>query len=157
MPKKILVTGGAGFIGSAVVRHLIGSTDATVINIDKLTYAGNLESLSSVDDSSRYHFEHVDICDAAAMKNVFAQYRPDARGLARRAGRRARVGWCRRPRRYSQLTSLRDRSARSTDARRRCLRADWRSRGVERPSREASSHDIAGDCTQGRGLSDLRP
>jgi dTDP-glucose 4,6-dehydratase len=77
-PKKILVTGGAGFIGSAVVRHLVGSTDATVINVDKLTYASNLDSLSSVDDSPRYYFERVDICDVAAIKNIFARYRPDA-------------------------------------------------------------------------------
>ena len=53
---RILLTGGAGFIGSAVVRHIIENTDDTVINVDKLTYAGNLESLSSVSESSRYHF-----------------------------------------------------------------------------------------------------
>lgn len=73
---KILVTGGAGFIGSAVVRHLIENTTAEVANLDKLTYAGNLESLSSVSDSSRYHFFKVDICDAAALDEVFAQFKP---------------------------------------------------------------------------------
>jgi len=75
--KTILVTGGAGFIGSAVVRHLINNTEGTVINVDKLTYAGNLESLSSVSDDSRYHFEKVDICDATEIARVLAQYQPD--------------------------------------------------------------------------------
>jgi dTDP-glucose 4,6-dehydratase len=74
----ILVTGGAGFIGSAVVRHLIGSTDATVVNVDKLTYAGNLESLADVADDPRYRFERIDICDLDAVREVFKQYRPDA-------------------------------------------------------------------------------
>ena len=62
--KTILVTGGAGFIGSAVIRHLINDTHHTVINVDKLTYAGNLESLFSISDNPRYNFEQVDICDA---------------------------------------------------------------------------------------------
>lgn len=75
--KTIMVTGGAGFIGSAVIRHLIKETQHRVINIDKLTYAGNLESLTSVQNDSRYHFEQSDICDTAAMKAVFNQYQPD--------------------------------------------------------------------------------
>lgn len=75
---KVLVTGGAGFIGSAVVRHLISSTDASVVNVDKLTYAGNLESIASVSASSRYTFEHVDICDRKALQRVFQQHTPNA-------------------------------------------------------------------------------
>ena len=75
---KILVTGGAGFIGSAVVRHIINDTSHTVINVDKLTYAGNLESLKSVAESPRYHFEHHDICDAVAMRAIFERHQPDA-------------------------------------------------------------------------------
>jgi dTDP-glucose 4,6-dehydratase len=73
----ILVTGGAGFIGSAVIRHLINDTDHQVINVDKLTYAGNLESLISVSDNSRYRFEQVDICDAKEIKRVLEQHQPD--------------------------------------------------------------------------------
>ena len=75
---KILVTGGAGFIGSAVVRHIIQNTQNSVINLDKLTYAGNLESLTDVADSPRYAFEQVDICDRAELDRVFAQHQPDA-------------------------------------------------------------------------------
>lgn len=75
---KILVTGGAGFIGSAVVRHVLKTSADSVVNIDKLTYAGNLESLLSCDDSPRYAFEQVDICDQAALEAVFAHHRPDA-------------------------------------------------------------------------------
>lgn len=74
---KILVTGGAGFIGSAVIRHLIKSTDHSVINVDKLTYAGNLESLESVSNDERYTFEQVDICDAQELKRVFNEHGPD--------------------------------------------------------------------------------
>ena len=70
MSKTILVTGGAGFIGSAVVRHLTNDTTHHVVNLDKLTYAGNLESLLSVSDNERYAFEQVDICDADGVKQV---------------------------------------------------------------------------------------
>ncbi|QBZ83712.1 dTDP-glucose 4,6-dehydratase [Hydrogenovibrio crunogenus] len=73
----ILVTGGAGFIGSAVVRHIINDTDYSVVNVDKLTYAGNLESLKSVENSERYVFEQVDICDAVELKRMFNQHQPD--------------------------------------------------------------------------------
>jgi len=75
---KILVTGGAGFIGSAVVRHIIRDTQDAVINLDKLTYAGNLESLADVSTSERYVFEQVDICNRAELDRVFALHRPDA-------------------------------------------------------------------------------
>lgn len=75
---KVLVTGGAGFIGSAVVRHIIRDTQDSVINLDKLTYAGNLESLASVSENERYAFEQVDICDRNELDRVFAQYQPDA-------------------------------------------------------------------------------
>ena len=76
--KKILITGGAGFIGSAVIRQLIAETQHTVINVDKLTYAGNLQSLAAVADSPRYRFEHVDICDAAEVARLFREHQPDA-------------------------------------------------------------------------------
>ena len=75
---KILVTGGAGFIGSAVVRHIINHTKDSVINVDKLTYAGNLESLQSISESDRYFFEQVDICDRCELDRIFEQYQPDA-------------------------------------------------------------------------------
>lgn len=77
MSKVFLVTGGAGFIGSAVVRHLINDTNYQVINVDKLTYAGNLMSLDLVTDSERYHFEQADICDKNKMTQIFAKYQPD--------------------------------------------------------------------------------
>ncbi|WP_127347765.1 dTDP-glucose 4,6-dehydratase [Pseudidiomarina mangrovi] len=75
---KILITGGAGFIGSAVVRHIIDETNDSVVNVDKLTYAGNLESLKAVAISERYAFKQVDICDTAALERVFNERQPDA-------------------------------------------------------------------------------
>jgi len=75
---KILITGGAGFIGSAVVRHVIENTQNEVLNVDKLTYAGNLESLASVADHPRYTFSQTDICDRAALDELFENFQPDA-------------------------------------------------------------------------------
>jgi len=75
---KILISGGAGFIGSAVVRHLVQNTTHEMANLDKLTYAGNLESLPSVAESSRYHFYQIDICDSSALNAVFDEFRPTA-------------------------------------------------------------------------------
>jgi dTDP-glucose 4,6-dehydratase len=77
MTKRFLITGGAGFIGSAVVRHLIRATDYRVCVVDKLTYAGNLASLAPVANSPRYSFVRGDIADAARMRDVFSGYRPD--------------------------------------------------------------------------------
>jgi dTDP-glucose 4,6-dehydratase len=74
---RILVTGGAGFIGSALVRHLIAATDAAVVNVDKLTYAGDPRTLEGFDARPRYEFEHHDICDRDAMAAIFARHRPD--------------------------------------------------------------------------------
>ncbi len=74
---KILVTGGAGFIGSAVVRHIINHTQDSVINVDKLTYAGNLESLVNVEKDKRYAFELIDVCDRAELDRVFEKHKPD--------------------------------------------------------------------------------
>lgn len=76
--KKYLVTGGAGFIGSAVVRRLIEVTDHQVLVVDKLTYAGNLESLASVSSNSRYRFERADIADFSAMRRIVNEFSPDA-------------------------------------------------------------------------------
>lgn len=75
---KILVTGGAGFIGSAVIRNIIKNTKDEVLNIDKLTYAGNLESLVEVDQNSRYQFKQIDICNAEALAQAFQEFKPDA-------------------------------------------------------------------------------
>jgi dTDP-glucose 4,6-dehydratase len=74
---KIIVTGGAGFIGSAVVRHLINDTAHNVLNLDKLTYAGNLDSLGSVASSERYQFSQTDICDRSSLDSVFEEFEPD--------------------------------------------------------------------------------
>lgn len=76
--ERILVTGGAGFIGSAVVRLLVGETDCAVLNLDKLTYAGNLSSVAPVSDSPRYQFLQADICDRAAVEAAFAVFKPTA-------------------------------------------------------------------------------
>jgi len=75
---KILITGGAGFIGSAVIRHLLRDTEHRVVNVDALTYAGNLASLDEVSGNARYVFEHSDIRDADAMRTVFDRHLPDA-------------------------------------------------------------------------------
>ena len=74
---KVLVTGGAGFIGSAVVRHIIKNTQDEVLNIDKLTYAGNLESLAEVDQDPKYQFAQIDICDAEALTQAFLTFQPN--------------------------------------------------------------------------------
>jgi dTDP-glucose 4,6-dehydratase len=75
--KKLLITGGAGFIGSAVIRHIIKNTNHSVVNVDKLTYAGNLESLISIENNSKYIFEKVDICNANEIERVVNKYHPD--------------------------------------------------------------------------------
>ncbi len=75
---NILVTGGAGFIGSAVIRHIIRNTEDNVVNVDKLTYAGNLDSVEEVSGNSRYSFKQVDICNRATLNRIFEQFRPDA-------------------------------------------------------------------------------
>ena len=75
--KTILVTGGAGFIGSELVRYLVSSTSHKVINVDKLTYSGNLQSLESIDNSKRYHFEQIDICDEIEFQRVLIENEPD--------------------------------------------------------------------------------
>lgn len=76
MIKRFLITGGAGFIGSALVRHLVGRTPHHILNLDKLTYAGNLSSLASVSKSSRYRFVEGDVCDRDLVSKIFAEFRP---------------------------------------------------------------------------------
>ena len=76
--KTLLVTGGAGFIGSALIRYVIANTDDRVVNVDKLTYAGNLESLPSLEKNARYTFEELDICDRVGLERVFQTHEPDA-------------------------------------------------------------------------------
>lgn len=75
---KLIVTGGAGFIGSAIIRTLLNTTHAVIINVDKLTYAGNLDSLTAISQHPNYHFEQQDIVDQPAMQALFARYQPDA-------------------------------------------------------------------------------
>lgn len=75
---KVLITGGAGFIGSAVVRHILANTDFNVINVDKLTYAGNLDSLPGAEANRRYNFEQIDICDEVEISRIFDHYKPNA-------------------------------------------------------------------------------
>ena len=70
MEETILITGGAGFIGSALIRHIIGSSNLKVVNIDKLTYAGNLNNLVSVSGSNRYYFKKIDICNADEVAEI---------------------------------------------------------------------------------------
>lgn len=76
--SRVMVTGGAGFIGSALVHHLIDKTEATVLNIDKLTYAGSLRNVADVAEHRRYQFRQIDICDAKSIAAAFAEFRPDA-------------------------------------------------------------------------------
>ena len=76
--ETLLVTGGAGFIGSCLVRHLVGSTDARVVNVDKLTYAGNLDSLAPVAGNERHILERVDICDGPSLRGLLERHRPSA-------------------------------------------------------------------------------
>ncbi|GEC66595.1 dTDP-glucose 4,6-dehydratase [Raoultella terrigena] len=75
---KILITGGAGFIGSAVARYIINETDNEIIIVDALTYAGNLESLHTISNNSRFHFENINICDRISLDRVFSEYKPNA-------------------------------------------------------------------------------
>lgn len=74
---KLLITGGAGFIGSCLIKHIIQKTSHEVVNLDKLTYAGNLDSLKAIENASRYTFEKQDLCDPASLKRVFNKHQPD--------------------------------------------------------------------------------
>ena len=76
--KTVIVTGGAGFIGSALIRHIISYSDYKVINIDKLTYSGNLESLKSIEGNQNYIFEEIDICDEKSLQGILINNKPDA-------------------------------------------------------------------------------
>ena len=78
MDMKIIVTGGCGFIGSNLVRLLVEEKGQSVINLDKLTYAGNAESLADLDGNPNYTFEQVDLCNAAALRAIFSKHQPDA-------------------------------------------------------------------------------
>jgi dTDP-glucose 4,6-dehydratase len=78
MSKTLLVTGGAGFIGSALIRYVLTNTENRIVNVDKLTYAGNLESLPNADNHPRYTFEQADICDKVSVERVFQTHKPDA-------------------------------------------------------------------------------
>src|SRR5690554_2957103 len=78
VPMKLLLTGGAGFIGSAVIRHILAHSQDSIVNLDKLTYAGNLESLTDISDNPHYSFVQADICDPAALQQIFAKHQPDA-------------------------------------------------------------------------------
>ena len=78
MSKRILITGGSGFIGSALIRYIINQTQDSVINIDKLTYAANQSALKEVENNPRYTFEQIDICELKAIESVFEKYQPDA-------------------------------------------------------------------------------
>ena len=75
--KRVLITGGSGFIGSALIRYIINQTQDSVINIDKLTYAANQSALKEVENNPRYAFEQVDICDLKAIESIFEKYQPD--------------------------------------------------------------------------------
>jgi dTDP-glucose 4,6-dehydratase len=73
---RLIVTGGAGFIGSALIRYLLSENKYEVLNIDKLTYAGNTKTLEPFENNTRYHFEQVDICDEVSVKRIFNESRP---------------------------------------------------------------------------------
>jgi len=78
MNNTVIVTGGAGFIGSAVIRHLLDQFDTNVVNLDKLTYAGNKATIAGFAGNSRYSFENCDICDRSAVARIFQHYQPQA-------------------------------------------------------------------------------